>query len=522
MFVADYVLMEYGTGAIMAVPAHDERDFDFATKFGLEIRRVVEPADGEAPPEDEAFVAHVGRRAARQLGRARRPHPGRGQAADRRSASSREGRGEPAVNYRLRDWLLSRQRYWGCPIPVVHCPDCGIVAVPDDQLPVELPDVEDYRPKGQSPLAAADRLGRDDLPLLRRPGPPRDRHDGHLRRLLLVLPALPRPAQRRAPLRPRDRRPLDARRPVHRRRRARDPPPDVRALLRQGARRRRHARRAGALRQPLHPGDDHPRRGEDVEVEGQRRQPGRHTSSATAPTPPAPTSASWARPTAAATGSTRASRASTASSRGSGAWPPRSPSAARASSRTDDWQRRTSRAPRASSSPRRTGRSTRRPATSSAASSSTPSSPPSWSSSTRPTGSRTASTASPRASARVRFAASTAASLIFPFAPHLGSEVWERLEGGDVWEQPWPEADPELLVADRVTLVVQVNGKLRDRIEAAADAARGGAARARPRRARGSARTSTAARSSRRSSSPASSSTWSSAEAWTSRPAVTI
>ena len=75
-----------------------------------------------------------------------------------------------AVNYRLRDWLLSRQRYWGCPIPIVHCDDCGLVPVPDDQLPVELPDVEDYAPKGRSPLAAAEDWVQHDLPEVRRPG----------------------------------------------------------------------------------------------------------------------------------------------------------------------------------------------------------------------------------------------------------------------------------------------------------------------------------------------------------------
>ena len=111
----------------------------------------------------------------------------------------------------------------------------------------------------------------------------------------------------------------------------------------------------------------------------------------------------------------------------------------------------------------------------------------------------------PAGVAAVRFATATAASLIFPFAPHLGSEVWERLQGGRVWEQPWPEADPALLASDTVTLVVQVNGKLRDRIEASAEAPEVRAPGARAARARRSAATSTARRSSRRSSSPASS-----------------
>ena len=109
-----------------------------------------------------------------------------------------EGTGEGTVNFRLRDWLLSRQRYWGAPIPIIHCPVDGEVAVPDDQLPVELPELRgaDLKPKGTSPLGAATEWVEVCLPDLRRAGAPRHRHDGHLRRLLLVLPALPVPARR--------------------------------------------------------------------------------------------------------------------------------------------------------------------------------------------------------------------------------------------------------------------------------------------------------------------------------------
>ena len=162
MYVADYVLMEYGTGAIMAVPAHDERDFEFARAFGLPVRRVIEGGDGEpGGPDGELPYAGDGRMT----------NSGRFDGSHNREAHDeivrwldREGRGHASVNYRLRDWLVSRQRYWGCPIPVVYCERCGIVAVAEEQLPVELPDVEDYAPQGRSPLAAAEEWVRTDCP----------------------------------------------------------------------------------------------------------------------------------------------------------------------------------------------------------------------------------------------------------------------------------------------------------------------------------------------------------------------
>ncbi len=163
MFVADYVLMDYGTGALMAVPAHDQRDHDFATAFDLPIRTVVEPADGSEVPEGEAYTEHSEDQGLVNSGE-----------FDGTPASEAitvvtewleaEGRGEAAVNYRLRDWLVSRQRYWGAPIPIINCEDCGMVPVPDDQLPVKLPEVEDYAPKGKSPLAAAEDWVKTECP----------------------------------------------------------------------------------------------------------------------------------------------------------------------------------------------------------------------------------------------------------------------------------------------------------------------------------------------------------------------
>jgi leucyl-tRNA synthetase len=154
VWIADYVLMEYGTGAIMAVPAHDERDFEFARQFGLEIRQVVRPRTGEVD-QGSAYVDHSGDEVLVNSGRFDgMPAPEGGRAIT--AWLEEQSLGRATVAYRLRDWLLSRQRYWGCPIPMVHCDACGVVPVPDDQLPVLLPHVEDYAPKGRSPLAAAE------------------------------------------------------------------------------------------------------------------------------------------------------------------------------------------------------------------------------------------------------------------------------------------------------------------------------------------------------------------------------
>ena len=155
IWVADYVLMEYGTGAIMAVPAHDERDFAFAQRYAIPVRRVVVPAEGEQPGPDAAFVGHTENEVVIDSGE----FTGMTSPDARVAITSwleERGLGGETIGYRLRDWLLSRQRYWGCPIPIVHCPRCGEVPVPDDQLPVLLPEVDDYLPKGRSPLATAE------------------------------------------------------------------------------------------------------------------------------------------------------------------------------------------------------------------------------------------------------------------------------------------------------------------------------------------------------------------------------
>ena len=156
IWVADYVLMEYGTGAIMAVPAHDERDHAFAETYGLEIRQVVAPADGSGAAADAgAYVAHTDDEVLVDSGEFSGLTAPEGKRAITAWLAER-GLGEATIGYRLRDWLLSRQRYWGCPIPIVHCDTCGVVPVPENELPVLLPEIDDYLPKGRSPLAAAE------------------------------------------------------------------------------------------------------------------------------------------------------------------------------------------------------------------------------------------------------------------------------------------------------------------------------------------------------------------------------
>jgi len=167
-FVAPYVLLEYGTGAVMGVPAHDQRDFEFAREHGLPIRVVIAPAGTDLDPDTmtEAWP-HEGVMVNSGLFDGT-PSPQSIEAVTR--WLEEQGKGRQAVTYRLRDWLISRQRYWGAPIPVVHCPHCGEVPVPEDELPVLLPDDVDFRPGGESPLArhpnfakvSCPRCGRED------------------------------------------------------------------------------------------------------------------------------------------------------------------------------------------------------------------------------------------------------------------------------------------------------------------------------------------------------------------------
>ena len=154
IWVSDYVLMSYGTGAIMAVPAHDERDWEFAKKFNMPIIQVVESSEGPVDVNEAAFV---------DVATGKLVNSGflNGmEVAEAKKAIieylEKENIGTQKTNYKLRAWVFSRQRYWGEPIPIVHCDKCGYVPLPEDQLPLELPDVESYMPtdNGESPLAA--------------------------------------------------------------------------------------------------------------------------------------------------------------------------------------------------------------------------------------------------------------------------------------------------------------------------------------------------------------------------------
>jgi len=461
MFVADYVLMEYGTGAIMAVPAHDERDYEFAKTFDLPIRRVIEGEDPESSRDDQG-LPYPGD--GPMTGSGRFDDKGNREAYEEIVAwLADEGRGEAAVNYRLRDWLVSRQRYWGAPIPIVYCDECGMVPVPDEQLPVELPEVDDYAPQGKSPLAAAEEWVATECPRCGKPARretdtmdtfvdsswyfiryldagndaaawdhtaaqhwlPVDQYIGGVEHAILHLMYARFFAKALA-----DTGNLEIQEPFAN-------------LFAQGMITRDGAKMSKSRGNTVSPADYVERYGAD-----------------TARTyicfmGPPERDADWADE--GVEGVNRfLSRLWRLCEEIEGRDEDDVDPAAAGDSRallvkahwaidkvTRDFQRGFQFNTAIAAVMELINDAYRL---------------------------KDGLYDQPGGTAAVRFGAATAASLIFPFAPHLGAEIWERLRGGRVWEQPWPEADPALLTSDTVTLVVQVNGKLRDRIEAAADA----------------------------------------------------
>jgi leucyl-tRNA synthetase len=454
MFVADYVLMEYGTGAIMAVPGHDARDYDFATVFNLPIKRVVGggedlPYTGDGPlvHSSPEFDGLHNRDALERIV----------------DWLDREGKGHRSVNYRLRDWLLSRQRYWGCPIPIVYCDTCGIVPVPEHDLPVLLPEVEDFAPKGSSPLAAATDWVNTTCP--RCDGPARretdtmdtfvdsswyylrycdanndqaawdrkvlghwmavDQYIGGIEHAILHLMYARFFIKALA-----DMELLDVQEPFQ-------------ALFTQGMITRDGAKMSKSKGNMVSPVKYVDRYGADTArcyvlfigppdqdadwsdegVEGVHRFLGRL----------------WRMATDVAESTGRRPLESASDAQGddlellrkahwaiekvtndmAGRFAFNTAIAAVMELVNDTYRRRDAVSP-----------------------------------------------------ATLHFATATAASLIFPFAPHVGADAYDMLTGERVWETPWPEADLRLLERDVVEVVVMVNGKLRDRVQAAATASR--------------------------------------------------
>ena len=268
IWIANYILMDYGTGAIMSVPAHDERDYEFAQKYGLEIRLVIVPR----PDDPDETVVEPALPFTTMNGTLVNSGPFSGldceEAIRKMSAhAEKHAFGKATVTYRLKDWGISRQRYWGTPIPMIYCDKDGIVPVPEEQLPVVLPDNVSITLTGGSPLS---RVPEHELSEMRDERRTRHRHDGHVRRLELVLLPLLLAGRHRGGVPARRHGAMDAGEPVHRRRGTRDPPPYLFALLDQI-----HARHGPGSERRAHSAPLYSRHGdqgwrEDVQEPGQR------------------------------------------------------------------------------------------------------------------------------------------------------------------------------------------------------------------------------------------------------------
>jgi leucyl-tRNA synthetase len=463
MYVADYVLMEYGTGAIMAVPGHDERDHAFATAFELPIRRVIAGGE-ELPYTGDGMLVNS--------------HADFDGMGNREALGAivawldREGKGHASVNYRLRDWLVSRQRYWGTPIPILYCERCGMVPVPDDQLPVELPDIEDYTPKGRSPLAGAEdwvntkcpdcggsaRRETDTMdtfvdsswyflrycdarndkaawdPAVLREWMPVDQYIGGVEHAILHLMYARFFTKALADLGH-----LDFQEPFQ-------------ALFTQGMVTKDGAKMSKSKGNVVSPASIVERVGADTArcyilfvgppdqdadwadegVEGVHRFLGRL----------------WrlAAETAERTGPPRAA-SSPASS-------PEGELAAAAAVEGEDLVLLR----KAHWAIDKVGGDLRRFAFNTAIAA------------VMELLNDCSRLRDSVALETLRFAVASAASLLFPFAPHVSADIYELMTGERVWEQPWPQAEEALLEREVYELVCQVNGKVRDRVQASADA----------------------------------------------------
>jgi leucyl-tRNA synthetase len=488
MYVADYVLMEYGTGAIMAVPGHDERDYAFAQAHGLPIRRVIEGTPEEGG--DEQGLPYTGD------GTLTSSHPDFDGLPSREALAEivgwldREGKGHASVSYRLRDWLVSRQRYWGCPIPIVYCEHCGIQPVPEEQLPVELPDIEDYAPRGRSPLAGAEEWVATSCPACDGPARretdtmdtfvdsswyflrycdarndraawdpealrrwmPVDQYIGGVEHAILHLMYARFFCKALADLGH-----LDFQEPFS-------------ALFTQGMVTKDGAKMSKSKGNVVSPASIVERYGADTArcyilfigppdqdadwsdegMEGVHRFLARLWRLAADVAQrgdgvPAPHAGQAGGPHAALPGAAHV--------------PPHQPAHAPAGTEDGDllgadldlvrkahWA-----IEKVSDDMRRFAFNTAIAAVMEL----------------RGDASRLREQTGLNS---LRFALTTAASLLFPFAPHCSADVYEMLTGGRVWEQPWPQADPQMLQREVYELVCQVNGKLRDRVQVAADA----------------------------------------------------
>jgi leucyl-tRNA synthetase len=468
MYVADYVLMEYGTGAIMAVPGHDERDHAFARAYDLPIRRVIEevPDDGGDTHAWEGELPYTGD------GPLVGSHPDFDGMHNRDALTAivqwldREGKGHASVNYRLRDWLVSRQRYWGCPIPIVYCERCGMQPVPAGQLPVVLPDIEDYAPQGRSPLAAAEdwvatgcpscggpaRRETDTMdtfvdsswyflrycdasndnaawdPAALRQWMPVDQYIGGVEHAILHLMYARFFCKALADLGH-----LDFQEPF-------------KALFTQGMVTKDGAKMSKSKGNVVSPASIVERYGADtarcyILFVG-----------------PPDQDADWSDEGVEGVHRflTRLWRlaADTAERGGGGSLPSLDAFGENGSLQGDDLElvRKAHWAiEKVSEDMRRFAFNTCIAAVMELLN----------------------DCSKMRDSLHLdslRFGLATAASLLFPFAPHLSSDVYDMLTGERVWEQPWPHADPEMLERDAYELVCQVNGKLRDRVQAPSDA----------------------------------------------------